>query len=216
MMTSRDDQRRRRQRTTDVRARIGAELRGLRVDAGLTLRLVARNAGVSPSHLSEIERGRAEASTTALVSVADVLGADLSIRAYPTTGPRVHDRFQAPIVEELIRISDPFWRSHPEVTVYRPARGSIDLVLDNRARPRLVTTEVYSELRRIERLMRWAHDKVASLPSSDLWQRLPVKPEVSSLLVVRSTARMLPWHPSLDLRVQRARVTVRRRGPFGS
>lgn len=188
-MGTREIERRRKHRTRQVQDAIGDELRRLRIDAGLSGRLVARAAGISIGHLSEIERGRVDASTAVLVAVADVLGADLSVRAFPNTGPRIHDRIQAPIIEELLQISSERWRARPEVAVYRPSRGFIDVVLDDRRRPRLVATEVHSELRRLEQQIRWAQEKVASLPSSDLWRTFDVAPEVSSLLVIRSTAQ---------------------------
>jgi len=185
---TREDQRRRHTRATAVRDAIGSDLRGLRIEAGLTGPRVAAAAGISIGHLSEIERGRVNPSIPVLVAVAEVLGADLSIKAYPNTGPRIHDRFQAPIVEELIRLAGERWRPYAEVGVYRPARGSIDLVLAHRTDARVVPTEVYSEIRRLEQQIRWAQDKVASLPSSDLWRTLGRAPEVSPLLVIRSTA----------------------------
>lgn len=189
VVSARDDLRRRRERTRLVRAAIGDEFRRYRSDAGLTARSVARSAGISPSHYSGIEHGSVEASTGVLVAIADVLGAELVVRAYPGTGPRVHDRIQAPIVEELLRITKQRWRSHLEVPVLRPARGYVDVVLDDRVEPRLVSTEIHSDLRRIEQQLRWAQEKAASLPSSELWRRFETMPEVSSLLVLRSTER---------------------------
>ena len=188
-MGARENERRRRERTRRVRAGIGSEFRQLRSDAGLSARAVARVAGVSPSHLCGIELGKVEASTDVLVAIADVLGADLTIRAYPGTGPRIHDHVQARIIEELIRVTKDRWSPFAEVPVYRPVRGYVDLVLDERAAQRLVATEVHSDLRRLEQQLRWAQDKAASLPSSDLWKRFDVAPDVSSLLVLRSTQR---------------------------
>lgn len=188
-MSAREDQRRRRERTRRVRSGIGGEFRQLRSDAGLSARAVARAAGISPGHLCGIELGKVEARTEVLVTIADVLGADLTIRAYPGTGPRIHDHIQARIIEELIRITNGGWRPFTEIAVYRPARGYVDLVLDERAAARLVATEVHSDLRRLEQQLRWAQEKASSLPSSDLWRRFDVAPDVSSLLVLRSTQR---------------------------
>lgn len=93
-MSAREDERRRRARTRSVKGSIGVDFRRLREDAALTQAAVARAVGISPGHLCGIEQGRSEASTAVLVGIADVLGADLSIRAYPNTGPRIHDRIQ--------------------------------------------------------------------------------------------------------------------------
>ena len=188
-MGAREDQRRRMARIRTIQSSIGSELRRLREDTGLTLRAVAGAAGISPAHLCGIELGRSEASNAVLVSVADVLGADLSVRFYPGTGPRIHDHIQARIVESLIAAARPRWRSFLEVPVHRPARGYIDVVLDDASARQVVATEVHSDLRRLEQQLRWAHDKAGSLPSSDLWRRFPIPPQVASLLVLRSTTR---------------------------
>jgi transcriptional regulator with XRE-family HTH domain len=186
---AREDQRRRRAKTRDVLTRTGVDLRRLREDAGLTLRAVASAAGISQSHLCGIELGRSDASSQVLVSVADVLGADLSVRFYPGTGPRIHDHIQARIVETLVAAAKPRWRSFVEVPVHRPGRGYIDVVLSDEPAGRLVATEVHSDLRRIEQQLRWAHGKAESLPSSDIWRQFAAPPMVGSLLVLRSTAR---------------------------
>jgi len=188
-MGAREDRRRRLERTRYVRAAIGEQFSRLRADAGLSARSVARAAGISASHLGSVERGSAEASTGVLVATADVLGADLTIKAYPGTGPRIHDRIQARIVEELLRSTATRWQPFVEVPVRRPARGFVDVVFAERAAPRLVSTEVHSDLRRLEQQIRWAQEKAMSLPSADLWRRFDEPPEVSTLLVLRSTER---------------------------
>ena len=186
-MTARDNARRRRVRTAEVRRSIGHDFLRVRNDAGLAQAHVARAADISPGHLCGIEQGRSEASTSVLVAVADVLGADLSIRAYPNTGPRIHDRIQARIVEALLGVVQPRWRPFVEVPVVRPARGYIDLVLRDNAGPVFVTAEIQSELRRLEQTLRWAQDKTASLPSADMWRSAPPDAEVSRMLVLRLT-----------------------------
>lgn len=186
-MSAREDERRRRTRTRFVKDSIGGDLRRLREDAALTGAAVARAVGISPGHLCGIEKGSSEASTAVLVGIADVLGADLSVRAYPSTGPRIHDRIQSQIVEHLLRTVRPRWRTFVEVPVMRPARGYIDLVLADQPDPLFVATEVSSEIRRLEQHLRWAQDKASSLPSAALWSNAPSSAEVSRLLVLRST-----------------------------
>jgi transcriptional regulator with XRE-family HTH domain len=178
-------ERRQRTRTEEVRRTLGTDLRRLRTDAGLPLAIVAEAAGVSRSHLNEIELGRADPSLPTLVRVTDVLGADLSVRAYPTTGPRIRDHLQAGIGEELVRIVHSQWRRLTEVPVYRPARGRIDVVLH---RPLLaIATEIHSQVRRMEQQLGWATLKAESLPSADFWRFVDPEPEISRLLVLRST-----------------------------
>ena len=58
-----------------VRAALGAVLRQRREAARRTLTEVAGEAGLSPAHLSEVERGRKEVSTEKLLAVAHALGA---------------------------------------------------------------------------------------------------------------------------------------------
>jgi len=61
-----------------VMAMLGAVLRRGREAAGRTLADVAESAGISPTHLSEVERGRKEISTDKLLSVARTLGLPLA------------------------------------------------------------------------------------------------------------------------------------------
>ena len=60
-----------------LRSAIGAVLRRLRHQQGRTLQDVADAAGVSLPYLSEIERGRKEASSEILASICVALGLDL-------------------------------------------------------------------------------------------------------------------------------------------
>jgi transcriptional regulator with XRE-family HTH domain len=58
-----------------VRSALGAVLRRRREATRRTLTEVAGEAGLSPAHLSEVERGRKEVSTERLLAVAHALGA---------------------------------------------------------------------------------------------------------------------------------------------
>lgn len=58
-----------------VRSALGAVLRQRREATRRTLTEVAAEAGLSPAHLSEVERGRKEVSTEKLLAVAHSLGA---------------------------------------------------------------------------------------------------------------------------------------------
>ena len=58
-----------------VRLALGAILRGRREAVRRSLTEVAGEAGLSPAHLSEVERGRKEISTEKLLAVAHALGA---------------------------------------------------------------------------------------------------------------------------------------------
>jgi transcriptional regulator with XRE-family HTH domain len=56
---------------------LGAVLRDERLEQQRILTEVARTAGVSPQYLSEVERGRKEASSEVLGAVTDALGLEL-------------------------------------------------------------------------------------------------------------------------------------------
>ena len=186
-MPSDETERRRRLRVAQVRKAIGADLRRHRLDAGLPLRRVAAAAGISAGHLCDIENGKAEGSVPALVGICDALGADVALRAYPTSGPRLRDWIQALIGETLLREIHPRWRRLVEVGVHRPARGVIDLVLHDVESLVLIATEIHSQIHRLEQMLRWAQLKAESLPSADFWRFAEPVPTVSRLLVLRST-----------------------------
>jgi transcriptional regulator with XRE-family HTH domain len=61
-----------------LRTLVGNVLRGIRLGQRRTLADVARAARVSTPYLSEVERGRKEASSEVLAAVCDALGIDLA------------------------------------------------------------------------------------------------------------------------------------------
>ena len=69
------------------------------------------------------------------MAIAAALGCDLSVRMFPGTGPRIRDRIQVAMSEALLASLHPRWRAQPEVPVYRPVRGVIDLVLTDATAP---------------------------------------------------------------------------------
>ena len=167
---------------------IGDDIRRLRLDAGITLTNLAEVVGVHRSHIARIEAGTARASLEVLTSIGLALGADMSVRYFPGSGPRLHDRFQAAMIETVLKSLDRRWRSELEVPVTDPARGVIDLVLKDRASPTIVASEAQSELRRLEQQIRWSTEK-----ADGLRQRLErdspagIGLVVSRMLILRST-----------------------------
>lgn len=159
--------------------RVGDEVLRLRLDAGVSLRELGASTGLDPSHLARIEKGQANASLEALTAISVALGADLSLRFYAGTGPRIRDRFQAPMVEALLRSLDARWAARLEVPIPRPVRGIVDLVLTDRTDLTTVIGEAQSELRRREQQLRWFAEKANALSTGG---RPP-----SRLLIVRST-----------------------------
>jgi hypothetical protein len=95
------------------------------------------------------------------------------------------------MIDALLQIAHDRWRCSIEVPVHRPARGVIDMVLDDAIGPVIVATEAESDLRRIEAQTRWANLKAESLPSADLWAFAAAagSRRISKLLLLRSTER---------------------------
>lgn len=166
-----------------LRANVGAQILELRLAAGITQRALAFACGIHPAHLSRIERGLARPSVDALVAIGASLGADLGVRYFPGSGPRIKDRIQAPMVEALIRILHPRWIRLPELAVPK-ARGFVDLALGLRDADAGIECEAHSEMRVVDELLRRQVEKTLALAELGL-----VGAEVSRLLLVRSTKR---------------------------
>lgn len=166
----------------------------MRLDTNLTQRAVATAAHIDQGYLSQVEAGRREPSFAVLLALGDVLGADLAVRLYPNTGPRIRDRIQAAMVEALLVELHPRWKRLLEVAVHRPSRGYIDTVLASPIDRLVVAVEAQSELRRVEQQIRWAMEKAEALPSAAEWRMLAPpdehQPAISRLLVIRSTRAM--------------------------
>jgi transcriptional regulator with XRE-family HTH domain len=169
-----------------VRSSIGADVARLREDAGLSRAELGRGAGVDSSYLRRIEDGGVEPSVTTYARLAVALGGDLALRLYPQTGPTLRDRHQARIAEALLRSAHPRWHPYLEIAVRYPSRGWIDVGLHDGRDAIFVATEIQSEIRRLEQLVRWASEKTASLPSWEGFAQLG-SPAVSQLLIIRDT-----------------------------
>jgi len=167
-------------RSKETNRWIGRQILEARTEAGVSQAQLSHCAGLAPSYVWRIEAGLANPSVNALTAVAVCLGCDLGVRLFPTSGPRLHDRWQAPMVEALIRAAGLDWHATPEVPV-PTARGVIDLVL-RRGPDLIVVCECHSELRRLELAIRRLGEK------ADAMARLEPSANVSRLLAVRSTA----------------------------
>ena len=176
-----------RTRSRDLRRSVGAQLKDLREERELSQLEVAAAAGIDRSWLAKAEAGEANLTLDALAAAATVLGTEASIRLYPATGPRLRDHLQVRLIETLLERLHPRWQSRLEVPVYRPVRGVIDLVLVDAEAGEIVGGEAHSEIRRVERQLRWAAEKVDALPSASGWPWMPGEPRVSRLLLLRST-----------------------------
>jgi transcriptional regulator with XRE-family HTH domain len=167
---------------------VGGELRRVLDEEGISLRALAAAIGIDVSHLSRVVTGNAALSQDTLVAVATALGYHASIKLFPTDGPRIRDHLQARMLEVVIAVLNARWLARLEVPVWRPARGVIDLLLQDRSSGDLVAGEGHSRLAAVEAQLRHAHEKADSLPSATGWpwtDRLD-EPRVSRLLVLRS------------------------------
>ncbi len=173
--------------TERLNASLAEDLRRLREDAGISRSALASASGVDLSYLCRIEEGRGRPSLETYARLATALGLDLAARLYPNTGPAIRDRHQARMLEALLDQLHPRWHPFTEVAVRRPSRGWIDAALHEPREKVLVASELQSELRRLEQVVRWSAEKADSLASWDGWPRLGDEPRVSRLLIVRRT-----------------------------
>ena len=162
--------------------RISDETLRLRLDAGVSLRDLADVTGIDIAHLSRIERALTHPSLDVLARIGVALGADLSTRFYSGAGPRLHDRFQAPMIDALLRSLAPRWIPRLEVPVPGRTRGVADVVLTDRPHRLLVVGEAQSEFRRIEEGLRRLSEKVVAFATDRADGHA-----VSRLLILRST-----------------------------
>lgn len=136
-----------------------------------------------------IESARIEPRWGAVCRIAAALGGTLGVRFFAGTGPLIRDHIQSAMVAALLAILEERWQPRPEVPLYRPVRGVIDLVLDDGVGP-IIACEAQSELRRLEQQIRWSQAKADALAA----QRRADPPiaetrGVGRLLLLRSTPR---------------------------
>ena len=160
---------------------VGRQLRDLRIESGITQVDLAAAAAIDQGHLSRIERGLIQPGLDVLLALGACLGADLGVRLFPGAGPRLQDRFQAPMVEALIRLLHPRWIRIPELGVPK-ARGFVDLALGLRTADAGIVCEAHSELRVLDLVLRRLKEKALAVTDLGL-----VGAEVSTMLLLRST-----------------------------
>jgi transcriptional regulator with XRE-family HTH domain len=77
----------------DIRARLGANVRDLRVRRRLTQEALGERAGLSYKFIGEVERGLTNASVDSLTRIADALEADVAdLFARGSRGTKPYDR----------------------------------------------------------------------------------------------------------------------------
>lgn len=84
----------------DEWALVGERIRSAREKSGISMRELARRIAVSPSHVSQVERGNASFSVRALYSVANVLGVSMDSLFSPADEGGQVEGEQAPLTED--------------------------------------------------------------------------------------------------------------------
>lgn len=152
-----------------LRRAVAEGLHMVRLDEGLSLRQGGAASGLHASHLPRIEAGERQPSLDSLVALATAMGHDVWIRLYPGSGPRVRDHISVRMIEALLASLHSRWIPRLEVAVYRPVRGVIDIVLQDRERGDVVAGEGHSVVHSVERQVRWAGQKADALVSARGW-----------------------------------------------
>ena len=101
--------------------RTGSEFRETRIGLGLSQAHVGAAVGISPAQVSRIERGvLRHVAVEDLVSIATVLGLDLSVRTFPA-GPPIRDVAHLTLLERLRERCGATLRWRVEVPLAIPA-----------------------------------------------------------------------------------------------
>lgn len=111
---------RRNRRLGDRRARqqadrIGTEIALARASLCISLREVARRAGVSPESVRRVERGDPSVQLDTICAVAEAVGVDVVITGYPAAGVSLRDAGQLTIARIVCSAAHPSWQAQLEV-----------------------------------------------------------------------------------------------------
>lgn len=101
---------------TDLRGRVGARLKQLRLARRLTQEQLAERAGLSHKFIGEVERGRGNPTLTTLAKLSEALAVDLiDLLGLETTGPRLSPRQATQVREALASLETLVeWAAPPE------------------------------------------------------------------------------------------------------
>jgi transcriptional regulator with XRE-family HTH domain len=131
------------------------EIRTARAIAGMTTRQVARRAGVAASTEARVEVGDPGAAVDTVCAVAEAVGLDIVLRAYPGRQPSLRDMGQLELAHALIARVHPSLKPELELLVGQHGEA-IDTVLFGASEivavefERLIV-DVQAQLRRSER-----------------------------------------------------------------
>ena len=91
-------------------------MRNARADRGLTLKQVARRAGISPDTARRVERGDPGAELDTLCAVGAAVGLDLVLQDYPANPPSLRDSGQLAVAQFLCSLAHASWKPQLEVS----------------------------------------------------------------------------------------------------
>lgn len=105
---------------TDLRGRVGARLRQLRLARKLTQAQLAERAGLSDKFLGELERGRGNPTLTTLAALSEALGVRLvDLLALELDRPRLTPRQATQVREALASLETLVeWATPPSSAQY--------------------------------------------------------------------------------------------------
>ena len=131
----------------------GQELRHARLDAGLSLRIVAESSGISHTQVRRIESGEApHVDLDVLSRCAAAVGMDLSVRLHPR-GTAVRDAAHIALLDRFRRRIDPMlgWRTEVPISGTDDWR-SADAVMDGPGLRAIVEAETrLTDIQSVER-----------------------------------------------------------------
>jgi transcriptional regulator with XRE-family HTH domain len=115
-------------RARDQVARIGTEVKLARVTHAMSRQRVATLAGVSWSTELRVELGDPHIGLETMCAVAEAVGLDVVLRAYPGSPPRLRDSGQLDVAERLVSSANAVWQAQLELVI-GPHGESIDVAL---------------------------------------------------------------------------------------
>jgi transcriptional regulator with XRE-family HTH domain len=142
-------------------AKFGEEFRLQRLRTGVSQAAVARAIGVDRATICRLEAGNPNVTVRSRARAAAVLGADLRLAIYPAAAPLIHDAAHARLVEALLRLRHPSWRTKVEAPVPGTGRRSTDLRLDRGTET--ILFEVETHIHALEAIIREGEDKRAAV-----------------------------------------------------
>jgi len=144
--------------------RFGEEFRLVRLRTGVSQAAVARAIGVDRATICRLEAGSPAVAGRTRARAAAVLGADFRLGLYPDAAPLIHDAAHARLVEALLRLRHPSWRTKVEAPVPGPGRRSTDVRLDRGAST--ILFEVETHVQALEAIIREGEDKRSAVASA--------------------------------------------------